>query len=242
MNNKISEIIEKINQHQMMFSRLELLNKRNELAISLLKSNSNSRSQYMQDLFVLQHTNYKKNGFFVEFGACDGISLSNTYLLETEYGWNGILAEPGKTWWKSIQENRKSIIDHRCVWKESNKVMEFMDADEHMLSTLVELDSDDLHRITRKSHNTYHVTTVSLEDLLDFYDAPKEIDYLSIDTEGSEFEILNSFNFNKYKIKIITVEHNWTENREKIFDLLTINGFNRIHTDLTHCDDWYISY
>ena len=84
-------------------------------------------------------------------------------------------------------------------------------------------------------------TTVSLEDLLDFYDAPKEIDYLSIDTEGSEFEILNSFNFNKYKIKIITVEHNWTENREKIFDHLTKNGFNRIHTDLTHCDDWYIS-
>lgn len=116
-----------------------------------------------------------------------------------------------------------------------------MDTDEHMLSTLMDFEANDMHKATRKSHKTYQVTTVSLEDLLDFYDAPKEIDYLSIDTEGSELEILSAFDFNKYKIKIITVEHNWTEDREKLYNPLIKNGFNRVNHDLTHCHDWYVA-
>ena len=86
----------------------------------------------------------------------------------------------------------------------------------------------------------YPVVTISLGDLLNFYKAPREIDYLSIDTEGSEYEILSAFDFAKYKIKIITVEHNWTDNRKKIFDLLLSNGYQQVHDNATHCDDWYI--
>jgi hypothetical protein len=82
--------------------------------------------------------------------------------------------------------------------------------------------------------------TVSLNDLLNFYDAPKEIDYISIDTEGSEYEILSTFDFTKYKVKIITVEHNWTNNRQKIFDLLHANGYEQVHDNATMCDDWYV--
>jgi hypothetical protein len=44
-----------------------------------------SRAQLRQDLFVLSETQYKRNGYFVEFGATTGIDLSNTYLLETEF-------------------------------------------------------------------------------------------------------------------------------------------------------------
>src|SRR5262245_11288155 len=45
-----------------------------------------SRAQYWQDLFVLSQLNFKRNGYFVEFGATNGVSLSNSYLLERQYG------------------------------------------------------------------------------------------------------------------------------------------------------------
>ena len=61
--------------------------------------------------------------------------------------------------------------------------------------------------------------------MLDKYNAPKKIDYLSIDTEGSEFDILKNFDFNKYEIKVITCEHNFTNSKEKIISFLTSIGY-----------------
>src|SRR6056297_216441 len=57
-----------------------------------------SKSQLRQDLFVLSELGFKQHGFFVEFGATNGIDLSNTYLMEARFGWNGILAEPARLW------------------------------------------------------------------------------------------------------------------------------------------------
>jgi hypothetical protein len=84
------------------------------------------------------------------------------------------------------------------------------------------------------------VETVSLIDLLNTYNAPKNIDYLSIDTEGSEYEILEAFDFSKYRISIITCEHNFSKKREKIFKLLNKNGYQRVFQGLSRWDDWYI--
>ena len=67
------------------------------------------------------------------------------------------------------------------------------------------------------------------------------MDYISIDTEGNEYEILKNFNFKKYQVKIFTVEHNFdAEKREKIKDLLTSNGYKNIYRYLSYMDDWYI--
>ena len=76
--------------------------------------------------------------------------------------------------------------------------------------------------------------------MLKKHNAPKKIDYLSIDTEGSEYEILNSFNLSEYDIKIITCEHNYSSDREKIYKLLIKNGFERKFSDFSEFDDWYI--
>jgi len=79
-----------------------------------------STAQLCQDLFVSYFTEEKKNGFFVEFGATDGITLSNTYIFEKYCNWTGILAEPLPIWHNDLIKNRKCIIDKRCIFSESN--------------------------------------------------------------------------------------------------------------------------
>ena len=108
------------------------------------------------------------------------------------------------------------------------------------LSTIDSFSSVDNHADTRKHGKKYKVNTISLNDMLAKYHAPDTIDYLSIDTEGSEFEILSSLDYNKYNIKIITCEHNYTPFREKIFELLTSKNYKRKFENLSHWDDWYV--
>ena len=139
-------------------------------------------------------------------------------------------------------KNRSVNLDFRCVYSKSNLVLDFTESEASMLSTLTKYKNSDGHARSREIGNQdqYPVVTISLSDLLNFYKAPREIDYLSIDTEGSEYEILSAFDFEKYKIKIITVEHNWTSDRKKLFDLLHANGYQQVHENATHCDDWYV--
>lgn len=203
----------------------------------------NSKSQLGQDLFALSRLGFKRNGFFVEFGATNGINLSNSYLLETKFNRNGILAEPAKLWHSSLKKNRSASIEIDCVWKSTGETLlfnEINNGQDGELSTIDCFSGNDYHQKVRKaSGNKYEVKTISLSDMLKKYNAPKNIDYLSIDTEGSEFEILKAFNFDEYKIKVITCEHNFTSNRDKIHNLLSSNGYKRIFTELSLWDDWY---
>ena len=97
-----------------------------------------------------------------------------------------------------------------------------------------------MHKEARVKGKIYSVTTISLNDLVKRYNAPRQIDYLSIDTEGSEFDILSTFDFSKYKCKVITCEHNYTYARTKIYDLLSSNGYKRKLENLSAVDDWYV--
>ena len=90
--------------------------------------------------------------------------------------------------------------------------------------------------------HVYEVTTVSLNDLLDQYGAPNKIDYISIDTEGSEFEILRTFNFTKYDVEIFTIEHNNNAYREDVAKLLESKNYIRIPSGrfTPGFEDWFI--
>jgi len=199
----------------------------------------NNKAQLNQDIFVLLATNFKRNGFFVEFGAANGVDLSNTYLLEKTYGWKGILAEPAKVWHEELSANRSACIDVSCVWKVSNNIVKFNMVESAEFSTISGFGDGDHHRESRDNGVTYDVATISLNDLLKKYDAPKQVDYLSIDTEGSEFEILNSVDFNDVDISIISCEHNFTEDRDRVLKLLSGNGYTRKFTTFSKWDDWY---
>ncbi len=204
------------------------------------KNYTSSHSQLFQDLFVLFCTKGRRNGFFVEFGATNGVTLSNSYLLEKEFAWQGILAEPAKDWHAALQKNRSAAIDTRCVWRKTGEHLDFVETEYGELSTLVEFKDKDNNKSGRQAGKTYSVETVSLNDLLAKYNSPGHIDYLSIDTEGSEFDILSALNFSRYAIDIMTVEHNYTQDRSKIRSLLASNGFVNVFEAISGFDDWFL--
>lgn len=203
-----------------------------------------SSAQILQDLWVLFMTGEKHGGFFVEFGACDGVLLSNTKLLESDYGWSGILAEPNQLWHAALAENRKADISHLCVHAASGKRVAFFSTDAMPeLSRVANIVPDDVHERNgnRAAVSPIEVDTISLKDLLDDRSAPAVIDYLSIDTEGSEQSILEAFDFGAYSFRLLTVEHaGETAKREAIRALLTAHGYRRWHPGLTRWDDWYV--
>lgn len=199
-----------------------------------------SRSQLSQDLWFLSALGAPRKGFFVEFGATNGMDLSNTWLLEKHFGWQGILAEPARRWQSDLAHQRACSIDLRCVWSESGVDLMFNETAIAELSTIDQFSSADGHSVRRQVGNLYSVETVSLLDLLDYHCAPAVIDYLSCDTEGSEYEILSHFDFSRYTFRLITVEHNHSEMRAPIFDLLTGQGYRRVLENISDFDDWYV--
>lgn len=212
-----------------------------DTAAEVIRYWKKSRSQIHQDLFVLSELGFKRNGFFVEFGATNGLELSNSYLLEKEFHWSGILAEPAKGWHDDLFANRNVTIEKRCVWKDSTSSLIFQEADIRELSTIAGVGVQDKNFVARNDCKTYQVQTISLNDLLIEHNAPKVVDYLSIDTEGSEFDILSCFDFSQYRFRVITCEHNLTEQREKIYGLLTGAGYRRKFEKYSQFDDWYVS-
>jgi FkbM family methyltransferase len=218
--------------------QLEILKWRGEDVDSSSWMHFDVNSQLGQDFLALASAGFNRGGYFVEFGATDGKLLSNTLTLEKSFGWNGILAEPSPQWRADLAENRSCHIDNRAVWSQSGVELDFFDATSPELSTIGDFAAHDNH--SRKLSSAERVMTVSLQDLLDEYQAPSYIDYLSVDTEGSEFEVLNSFDFSKYRFGLITVEHNFTPMREQLHDLLTSNGYKRILNTYSVFDDWYV--
>ena len=209
------------------------------LATYILKHLPISHGQLFQDLMVLYTLNDLRNGFFVEIGAADGMHLSNTYLLETQFGWKGIVAEPARCWRIGLMASRNCYVSTECVSAESGELVIFNETNDPVYSTIDAFSQVDLHGHLRADGQRYVVETVSIRDLLRKGSAPSRIHYMSIDTEGSELAILQAINFAEYHIDILTIEHNHTEARQKIFEYMTAQGYIRKFEMQSSFDDWY---
>ncbi len=207
----------------------------------VLTNLENSHSQLQQDLvaqYIFSHNSKSSQGFFVEFGATDGIVLSNTFILEKRYGWKGILAEPSRSYRDSLKANRNCGIDFSCIYSQGGKNIEFteMEIGEHSsiegFSRTTALESGDVVK------DSYLVETVTLEQLLVKHNAPSFIDFISIDTEGTEYQILKEFNFSRFSFGFIAVE--LSQNIAEINDLLTRNGYIQVLSKLSRWDGWYV--
>jgi FkbM family methyltransferase len=188
-------------------------------------------SQSGQDKYLIENIfQDKKNGIFVDVGAYDGITYSNTYYLEKEKGWSGICIEPNPNVFESLVRNRKLP----CL---SCGVCNFSGRTDF---TLIKGYSEMLSGIT-KTYNLAHPKRIDWE--IDNMGGNKEsiqievkplehifrennisyIDYISIDTEGSEEQILKSINFNDVYIDVISVECNY--GIDQIQEFLFKKGF-----------------
>ncbi len=203
---------------------------------------TNSKSQLKQDYFAL-FCNEKKHGkYFIEIGAYDGITGSNTYLLEKDFNWNGLLVEPSRKQFNNLKNVRNCSMSDSCIYEKSNKIISFTESDQlSCMTDQIESNNDWAKSIRKESKEKYDVNTISIHDLFLKYNVPKEIDYLSVDTEGYEYNILKMIDFKNYFIKCITIEHNWTSLRDKIYFKLTSNGFSRVLFEPNSFDDWYVN-
>jgi FkbM family methyltransferase len=195
-----------------------------------------SLSQFRQDIDVLKFFNFKNNGYFVDVGAYDGKEISNTYVLEHFYHWKGICFEPLPNEFKMCQENRpNSICINKAAFSESGK--EFNFAVYKGLSGITEY--IDTHKNIFDFCEFIKVQSVTLTEILNENNAPLYIEYLSIDTEGSELEVLKGIDFEKYSFGIIHIEHNFEElKRKNIKIFLEERGY--FFQKENEVDDYYI--
>ncbi len=193
-------------------------------------------SQFNQDINVLAFYRYKKHGFFLDVGAYDGVYLSNTYLLEKEYNWKGICFEPLRKEFEKLRETRSAVCINKAVFHETGLKKQFSVC--NALSGIT--DCIDKY-LWVKDGDSYKVETIRLDDAIYEHDAivPYFIDYMSLDTAGSEFDILQSFDFKNYRIGFMTIEHNFIEpKRTNIRNFLLSKGY--VYVGQNHVDDVYI--
>ena len=91
-----------------------------------------------------------------------------------------------------------------------------------------------------KKGEIVEVETISLNDVIEENFKGKSPSYISIDTEGSEFEILNAFNLKKYRPVVFTIEHNYTKDESEIDKIMKTNDYGRVFKKLTAFDAWYV--
>lgn len=158
----------------------------------------------------------KNNGFYIDIGAYDGLDSgeapNQTKFLE-DIGWSGICIEAHPIVFMKLKQNRKCICHNAIIYKdESEYDMCWISPDrcgngikENMPPTHYEKHLLQYGLIINK------MKTIHLESILDMYDIPEQIDFLKIDTEGSDFIIVQSLSFTKYIYDYILIENAWTD-------------------------------
>jgi FkbM family methyltransferase len=177
-------------------------------------------SQFKQDYIVDKFFNGKKNGVFVDIGAHDGVSFSNTYFFETKRKWDGICIEPIPEIFDKLKQNRKCHLVNGVIYQ-SNEYLDFkrIYGSAEMLSGIVNYEDKRDEERTKIALNKYgghsdiiKVQGYILSEILQKFNI-ETVDYLSLDIEGGEFEVLESIDFDKIRIKYLTIENNYNDLR-----------------------------
>ena len=210
----------------------------------VLENLGKSVSQLQQDLVaqylssvMIKKVSPETTAYFVEIGANDGKYLSNTFTLENTFGWNGLLSEVNSSLTQTLFLNRpKSKIDVRAVDEISGILKVFKQSKNSEYSAL---EGFSVHTDQFIDSISEVVETINLTDLLEELKSPKCIEFLSIDTEGNEFDILKGLNFKMFRFNYIAVEV--SRNQEEITEILRSNGYIRILEEVSLWDQWWIS-
>lgn len=167
----------------------------------IMRTKSVSMSQMNQDYWVYGEVfNETRNRFFLDIGAHDGVYLSNTFLLENRYNWDGICIEANPNTFLKLKNNRNCKCLNKCIDKK-NGTAKFA-----LKDVLGGILANDCDNATETNSDVAIVETIRLDELLRQEMAPSVIDYLSIDIEGAEDRALLTFPFEEYVFNCITIE------------------------------------
>lgn len=201
-------------------------------------------SEFGQDLWLSNNVfRDTRNGVFLDIGAHNGIDGSNTYHFEKNLGWTGVCVEPIPRVFEQLQKNRRCSCVNSCV-ADVEGSLDFIvgDGESETLSGLastapaVHLERiQDCAATHGDSVSTIKINTISFSRLC-AENGLKNIDLLSIDTEGAELRILKSIDFIRYPIHVVCVENNY--HGDEIACLLETNGYE-LRAILT-CDEIYV--
>jgi len=201
-----------------------------------------SHAQILQDLWVLWQLDFPKSGFVLDIGAGDGVRFSNSLLFE-ELGWSGLLVEPNPRHAEALAARRMKHVA-ACIWTASDEQVGFLDVvDDPDFSRLAEGLAPDMHDRSGRRDGAARVEapTLDAETLMRRYGCPDLIDYLSLDIEGAEAIFLQGLDLTRWRFRCITVEHNYTPERDVIAALLGQHGYVRVFEALSQWDDWYVA-
>ena len=198
--------------------------------------NEKYTSQAGQDKMIKKNFfDGKKNGFFIEIGAYDGISGSNCYHFERFLNWDGIAIEPSNIQFEKLKKNRKCKVLNNAISDEVKEV-EFIEVAEGLTqmsginNRSFERNFQIISNNQASKTNSINLKTITFDEI-----APKnkDVDYLSIDIEGGEMNLLKSIDFKTNNIKVISVENNIPkeQNFKNFFEEINFTYLDRIGQD-----------
>lgn len=203
-------------------------------------------SQFGQDRLALQLLKGKRNGYFLDTGAADGVRSSNTQLLEREFGWRGLCVEPNTAFYQKLIRARRCTCLNACLYDRIAD-LPFLEAAGTLGGLIGEFRPEQLAYAVRTQRLALDRTgmpalvskrTMTIGAALSQAQAPSVIDYWSLDTEGSELSLLKSFPFDRHTFNVLTVEHNHQPVRAEIRGFLEARGF--VFVTAVFIDDCYI--
>jgi len=177
-------------------------------------------------------------GYFVEAGAHDGIGDSQTKWLE-DRGWTGICVEPSSAF-GLLARSRRCRVDSRCLWSADGQAVRFWEVAGNgiELSGVAGCFADAWDRSKGRS---VQKLTVTLKTLLAEHNAPPVFEYLCLDTEGSELEILGAHDFTSYRFLAASIEHNGVEPKRTLTRrLLADLGYALEARNPYPIEDWFV--
>jgi FkbM family methyltransferase len=211
--------------------------------IQFLDAGVRPHGQLLQDAFAVGAR--LEPGYFVEVGAGHPHELSNVDRLIGSFGWTGIRIDPNPEFavLHRSQELKGVEFVEAAIGRSDRTTMELLSLGE--LSSRVDLARSDHHGSVRaKALKSGRVTTVPvrrLDSLMDELGCPRHIQYLSVDTEGAEAEVLETFPFATTDVDVVTIEHNFRpEGTEAIDRILSRWGYVRVLRFVSAWDAWYV--
>lgn len=176
-----------------------------KLKISSFRCCQKSYSQVGEDLILNFLLKNKKNGFYIDVGANDPKRFNNTYFFYKK-GWRGINIEPNKKKIKFFNFWRSRDLNLNFGVGTNKGEMTFYNFKEDTLSTFSKLVADDYVGMGHKILNVEKVQILSLKEIFDKFLKEIKIDFLSVDTEGNDLDVLKSNDWSKYRPEFLIVE------------------------------------